>query len=526
MSSLRIRPVFLVLLFGLHCLQSGSPTWAADAGAVNAAMESITAADAQQFVNELADDSLEGRYTGSRGGRAAGIYLGKKFQALGLRGGAADGGYYQPFDSGSRNILGWIEGSDPELKKQYVLVSAHYDHIGYGSAENSFGPTGQIHNGADDNASGVSGILEVASAFTKLPQPPKRSVMFALWDAEEEGLFGSKYWIKHPTVPLIDVAAVLNVDMIGRLRNDRVIVYGGRTSYGWRQLISRENEPTHLLLNFDWEMKSDSDHHPFYIADVPVVMLHTGLHEDYHRPSDDAEKINSDGLRLVSQLLFRAALDVADADIRPKFRATSHNETSGTRSTFERPLPPLAGRLGLSWDPALANDGTIQLRSVTQGAPAAKAGLRAGDRIVSYAGTSLSGPDELRRLVLATRGAVPLSVERKGAAQPIELTITPSGDPVRLGMSWQVDDAEPGAVTVLRIVTGSPADQAGLAVLDRIYEVNGQRFTTGDEFRSLANSLPAPLELLVETRGRLRHVEVQRLDFVTAPQSSAAPPSL
>ena len=209
---------------------------AADASSTTAALESITPDDAQGFVNALADDSLEGRETGTRGGRAAGAYLGQQFQRLKLRGGAADGGYYQPFGSNSRNLLGWIEGSDPELKKQYVMVTAHYDHVGYGKSSNSYGPLGQIHNGADDNASGDAGILEVAKAFNQLPSPPKRSVLFALWDAEEEGLLGSKYWIAHPTVPLANVAAVINVDMIGRLRNNRVIVYGGRSSYGWRQL--------------------------------------------------------------------------------------------------------------------------------------------------------------------------------------------------------------------------------------------------------------------------------------------------
>ena len=108
-----------------------------------------------------------------------------------------------------------------------MLVTAHYDHIGYGNRSNALGGIGQIHNGADDNASGDAGVLETAEAFSRLPQAPKRTVIFALWDGEEEGLYGSKYWIEHPTVPLASVAAVINVDMIGRLRSNRVIVYGG-----------------------------------------------------------------------------------------------------------------------------------------------------------------------------------------------------------------------------------------------------------------------------------------------------------
>src|SRR5262245_16819132 len=215
------------------CLMPAAIVWAtssranaASAAAILAATNSITAEDAQSFINTLADDSLEGRETGTRGGRAAGAYLGQQFQQFHLRGGGIDGGYYQPFGGSSRNLLGWIEGSDPELKKQYVFVTAHYDHVGYGNSRTSLGGIGQIHNGADDNASGDAGVLETAKAFTVLGQAPKRSVMFALWDAEEEGLLGSKYWIAHPTVPLASIAAVINVDMIGRLRNNRVLVYG------------------------------------------------------------------------------------------------------------------------------------------------------------------------------------------------------------------------------------------------------------------------------------------------------------
>src|SRR5262249_49568581 len=157
-------------------------------------------------------------------------------------------------------------------------------------------------------------------------------------------------WIDHPTVPLANVAAVLNVDMIGRLRGNRVIVYGGRTSYGWRQLLSRDNETTGLMLDFDWMMKADSDHHPLFSANMPVLMLHTGLHEDYHRPSDKADKINSAGLKLVSQLLFSTALELADEPDRPKFRDASHSESPATEPIVEQLAPVPAGRLGITWD--------------------------------------------------------------------------------------------------------------------------------------------------------------------------------
>jgi hypothetical protein len=496
---------------------------AAEASAVSAAMESIHADDAQAFVNVLADDAFEGRETGTRGGRAAGAYLGQQFQKLKLRGGAADGGYYQPFGANSRNILGWIEGSDPQLKNQYVLVTAHYDHVGYGKASNSFGPLGQIHNGADDNASGDAGILEVAGAFNQLPQPPKRSVMFGLWDAEEEGLLGSKYWIAHPTVPLANVAAVLNVDMIGRLRKNRVIVYGGRSSYDWRQMLSRDNESTALNLDFDWLMKADSDHEPFFAAGIPVLMLHTGLHEDYHRPSDKAEKINSAGLKLVSQLLFRAALEVADEPSSPKFRTAARNESPASQPMVEQLSPaPTARRLGMTWDDAQAIQGTIELTAVAAGSAAAKAGLKPGDQITRYDGREISDAAQFRHLLLATSGTVPVEVVHAKDKQPQQVNVTPAGDPVRVGLAWRVDDAEPDAVLVVGITPGSSAADAGLQLYDRIYEIDGRRFTSNDEFRQLIMSLPSPLDLLSERQGQIRHMSLERLDPITSDTPPAA----
>lgn len=512
----RKLPPAIPVFCGLIWLAIGSQGQAASASAVLAATSSITAEDAQSVVNTLADDSLEGRETGTRGGRAAGAYLGQQFQQFHLRGGGVDGGYYQPFGSSSRNLLGLIEGSDPELKKQYVFVTAHYDHVGYGNAQTSLGGIGQIHNGADDNASGDAGVLETAKAFMTLGQPPKRSVMFALWDAEEEGLLGSKYWIAHPTVPLASIAATINVDMIGRLRSNRVLVYGERTSYGFRQLLARDNDSTGLALDFDWLMKGDSDHHPFVMAGVPTLMLHTGLHEDYHRPGDKANKINSAGLASVSRLLFRSALDLAEEDERPKFRNASREESPATQPIVERLEPAAPGRLGLAWDEKQARSGIVQVESVSAGGAAAKAGLKAGDRVISYASRPITDAEQLRTLVLATRGSVPIKIQRGSAAEPIDLSITPAGEPASMGLSWRTDDAEPGSVIVVRVTPGSPADRAGLRLYDRIYEVGGQRFTTSDQFRQLANSLASPVDFLTETRGQLRHVALERLEVISA----------
>jgi acetylornithine deacetylase/succinyl-diaminopimelate desuccinylase-like protein len=158
---------------------------ASELQAVREACNTITSSELQRHVDVLADDSFEGREAGSRGGQAAGGYLVQYFEQNGLAGAGVDGSYFQPFGNGCRNILGMIRGSDPELQDEVIIIGAHYDHVGYGTRRNSFGPLGYIHNGADDNASGTAALLEVMQAFSKLPEPPRRTVVFAAWDGEE-----------------------------------------------------------------------------------------------------------------------------------------------------------------------------------------------------------------------------------------------------------------------------------------------------------------------------------------------------
>ena len=158
-----------------------------------------------------------------------------------------------------------LPGSDPKFRDQVIVVGAHYDHVGYGGRL-SLGPSGYIHPGADDNASGTAAVLELAKAFTVLSAAPKRSIVFAAWDAEEKGLLGSKYWVAHPTLPLEHVVAAVNLDMIGRLRDEHLIVFGVRSGYGWRRLLSSQNVDAGLQLDFSWSLKPNADHYPFFDA--------------------------------------------------------------------------------------------------------------------------------------------------------------------------------------------------------------------------------------------------------------------
>jgi len=503
----RIQRIRIATAAVLALVAVGGSTSAAETSARMSALLSITSKELKQDVDALADDTFEGREAGTRGNRAAGIYIIERLKKMGLEGGGPKHSFYQNFSNYS-NILALVPGRDPELAKQVVVISAHYDHVGYGSSRNSYGPIGRIHNGADDNASGVAGLLEVAEALTHLPEKPRRSILIAFWDGEEKGLLGSKHWLESPTVPVNRVAIMFNVDMIGRLRNSRAVVYGTRTSAGLRRLVSRQNDPSQLLLNFSWEMKGDSDHYVFYTRDIPVLMLHTGLHDDYHRPSDDADKINAEGLKQISQLMFNIVVELVDAPSLGGFRSQSRSETRFDQQTRERGLPSPPGRLGIRIDGKAAANGQVVVNSVNAGSAADLAGLQAGDRVLKFAGEDVTDSARFLVNILSTSGAATATIERPGREEPLEVTLKLPGEPVRLGISWRTDDAEPQAVIINRVVNGSPADLAGLRVNDRIYRVDGREFAGGEDFRRLVAESSGPIQLEVEAEGRVRTVEV------------------
>jgi hypothetical protein len=462
----------------------------------------------RQHVGTLADDAFEGREGGTRGGQAAANYLLKKLEGFGLSGAGDRGGYFQSFRN-YRNVLAVLPGSDEQLKSEYIVVGAHFDHVGYGSKTNSYGPSGYIHNGADDNASGTSALLEVAEAFTKLPEAPRRSILFAFWDAEEKGLLGSEHWANQPTVPLENVKANVNIDMIGRMSDEKLIVYGTRSAAGLRRMLAEWNEPTNLRLSYVWWINPQSDHHTFFRRKIPVVMFHTGLHKDYHRPSDDVEKIDIEGLQRISQLIFRTTLALADRDEALAFRSAATWESSGHRKEYERAPQITTPRLGVTWQPPREDDPAgVAVSTVLTGSIAEQAGLKPGDRLIRFAGEQLVDGDHLRSLVERSYGPTAVEIERAGEDQPVQLEMVFPGGPPRLGISWRENDGEPGTVAVVRVVPGSPAEQAGVERLDRIYRISGRNFASSDEFQTLAATASGPTELLVEREGRLLAIRV------------------
>lgn len=210
----------------------------------------------------------------------------------------------------TQNVLGFLEGADPDLRDEVVVVGAHYDHVGV--------INGLIHNGADDNASGTAGLLEIAEAFTELPTPPQRSVLFIAFSAEELGLLGSAFYVANPAFPLHKTIAMLNLDMISRNEEDDLTVIGSKRSRTLHELNIAANQEIRLNLKYDGERFFDrSDQANFAKHRIPVIFYNTDIHPDYHRPSDDSHKINPNKLARVARLAFLVAWKIADSSITP-----------------------------------------------------------------------------------------------------------------------------------------------------------------------------------------------------------------
>ncbi|QDU76322.1 Aminopeptidase YwaD precursor [Bremerella volcania] len=475
----------------------------------SAALDTIRKEDVKRHVDILADDSFEGREAGSRGGRAAGNYLEGLFSKYGLKPAGDNGTFFQLFHGGSRNILGILPGEKGADEGDLIVVGAHYDHVGYGSRSNSFGPFGYVHNGADDNASGTAALLEVVQALTEMKAKPKRTILFVLWDGEEKGLLGSKYWVEHPTVQWDRIRLYVNLDMVGRLRPQGVEVYGTRTLPGLRQKIARANMTSDLKLDFRWEMTDNSDHYTFYSRSIPTLMFHTGLHGEYHRPQDDAHLINHDGVQAVARLTAETIWEEANRDVFPAFRTRSRLESESERKRFEVARSVNRSRLGIRWNSEQQQAGQgLLIASVTPDGPASRGGVQAGDRLVEFAGIPLTSVEEFLAQVQAAPMNVVLKVEREGEEEPLPLEVTLNLNPAPVGISWTNDPAEPGSIMLTNVTTGSVADLAGLKPLDRVYEVNGFPVESSDHFKHLVTQYQDPTTLLVDRQGHMLQVQL------------------
>jgi hypothetical protein len=532
--------VAMVLMTGLAPMNGLAPTGAAEWAKLDSALRTITTEELHSHAAALADDTFEGRAAGSRGGRAAAGYLRQRLRSVGLKPGAS-GKFIQPFHGNFQNLLAVLPGAgaapekDGVWKHETIIVGAHYDHVGYGNRKNSNGPVGYIHNGADDNASGVATLLEVIDALTHMDFRPQRSILFAFWDGEENGLLGSKYWITHPTVPTSSISLMINIDMVGRMRDSRLEVIGTRLAYGMRKLLSSPRLPAEMWLDFTWELKDNSDHWSFLEQQIPAICLHTGLHDDYHRPSDDIEKLNVAGIQQVSGYLLALLTEIADSGQLPVYRSRGHRDSPASQRYEQRPLNQIAPRLGISWR-YIEKDKSSHclITGVHSPSPASKAGLRLGDEIHAIDGWPVSGEDLLPAIVLQAPSEVQFSLvrpassvepgnidqESDGLKQEIgeraekaeSITVILAGQATQLGLSWREDECEPQSVYVTRVVPYSPAARAGIQLGDRVYALNESEIMGQDDlFTQIRGTLADQSEtfhLTLETRGRIHQVEV------------------
>ncbi len=270
------------------------------------------------------------------------------------------------------NVIGYIEGSNPDLRHEYIIIGAHYDHLGWGGQGSLVPDTVAIHNGADDNGSGTVGLLELVEYFSHNRKKLNRSLVFIAFTAEEQGTIGSGYYVKNPVFPLENTIAMINMDMIGRMKDDKLTIYGVGTSPVWNGLVDELNSKFKFNLNLIKDGYGPSDHAQFYSKGIPVLHFFTGIHSDYHKPSDDYDKINYQGQRRVLEFISQLILELDKVKEKPQFVKveTPQRSARGFRVT-----------LGIVPDYSEDVRG-MKVGDVRPGSPAEKAGIKPGDVIV------------------------------------------------------------------------------------------------------------------------------------------------
>ncbi|MDB6175829.1 MAG: hypothetical protein JWL59_5140 [Chthoniobacteraceae bacterium] len=325
-----------------------------------------------------------------------------------------------------RSVVGWLPPGGETKDCEYVIVGAHYDHLGLGSNSSSMARSGEeekVHAGADDNGSGVAVIMELAASLAgeRAAHPDKfrRGIVFAFWSGEEIGLIGSAAFCEKPPVPLKQVAAYINFDMVGRLKENKLTIQGVGSSKLWTKLIEKRNVAAgfNLVLQDDPYLPTDTT--SFYPKRIPVLNFFTGAHEDYHRPTDTAEKLNYEGAERIARMAQQIVLDVASAPERPDLARVerSDKEAGGSRET-------LRAYLGTIPDYTTEVKG-VKLSGVRGGSPAEKGGIKGGDVLVEFASLKLANIYDYTYALDAVKIGQPIKVVVERDGKRLELTVTP-----------------------------------------------------------------------------------------------------
>jgi aminopeptidase YwaD len=298
----------------------------------------------------------------------------------------------QPRAVEARNVTALLPGSDPALADEVLIIGAHYDHLGFGG-EGSLDPDafGEVHNGADDNASGTSGLIEIARRLFEGDRRPARSILFLAFTAEEKGLWGSNHYVRNPLLPITQTVAMLNMDMIGRLEGRTLTVMGVGTAEEWTDVLRAANQSTARPLGIATSPDGfgPSDHSSFYGEGLPVLHFFSNTHVDYHRPSDDWDKVDIEGLEQIVDLVSEVALDVAGLSGSDERIALTPVEANAAQAHGH----PSSSTTGGGYGPYLGTipdmvpvDSGLRLTGVREGSPADEAGIMGGDIVVEFGG--------------------------------------------------------------------------------------------------------------------------------------------
>jgi len=341
----------------------------------------------RKWVEELCSPAMAGRRACTPGGRLAADMVAREFCLAGLKPAGAGGSFFQEFPvkapgarGRTRNVLGLLEGRGPRAK-EVLVVSAHYDHLGWGGPESRWQGKRALHPGADDNASGVACLLGLARALAGVRDRLGRSVLFASWGAEEEGGLGSKWWLEHPTIPLERVVFLVNLDMVGHFRG-KLLAGAAASAKGLPALLPRLARPVKVVVL--GRSFGGSDHQNFLEKKIPSVHFFTGAWEGYHTPLDTPDRVDFDGIAGIAGVAFRLLRFESLAPERPVWDPEGVGSSAIPRSRGPKPS------LGTVPDFSQVRGG-YKIARVKKGSPAEKAGLKKGDLIVRFAGKPVDG---------------------------------------------------------------------------------------------------------------------------------------
>ena len=373
-------------------------------------------------IHFLSSDKLQGRFPGTKQELKAASYIAKSFAKLGLEPKGTEG-YLQGFPfkisknphgsendmdpkGTAHNVIGYLNNG----AKYTIVIGGHYDHLGMGLGGNSLdaNPENKVHNGADDNASGTAGVMELARYFANNGVKENHNFLFICFSGEEEGLLGSKYFTNNPTIEFSAINCMINMDMIGRLNDStkKIIISGVGTSSTWGTALNSLSSNI-IKYKADSAGMGPSDHASFYLKDVPVLHFYTGTHSDYHKPSDDANKINNQGEAYVLNFIV-SLINTIDKEDKILFTPTKNNNASSSSASFKVTL-------GVIPDYAFDASG-LRLDGVSEGKSAQKAGLKQGDIITMMDELKIENiQDYMKGLSMFKKGqTVQLKINRAG----------------------------------------------------------------------------------------------------------------